>query len=259
VLGGRYRLEGLIAAGGFGQVWRATDTALLRPVAVKLTTLNCVDEARRVARFRHPGIVSVHDVGSEGAFCFIVFDRVEGASLAERLREGRPPWRESAALVATVAGHLHHAHEVGFIHRDIKPANILLDGAGRPVLADFGIAVTQAELRHEAVTSAGTLAFMAPEQLRAGGPIDARTDVYSLGVVLYELLTGRLPFHGDNVAGLREQILTASPPGIRGLNEAVPPRLEQVCLRCLAKEAGGRYATAEALAHDLRELMRDTE
>ncbi len=168
LLAGRYRLERLLAEGGFSQVWRAQDEALQRPVAVKMTAVDCVAEARRVARLRHPGIVTVHDVGSEGGLCFIVFDLVEGHDLAERLRGGPIPWPEAAALVAEVAEHLHHAHGQGFVHRDVKPANILLDERGQPVLADFGIAVTRCELLHETLSTPGTLAYMAPEQL--GGP-----------------------------------------------------------------------------------------
>jgi serine/threonine-protein kinase len=254
-VGGRYRLEGLIAEGGFGQVWRATDTALQRPVAVKVTTLECVGEARRVARLRHHGIVSVHDVGHEAGFCFIVFDLVEGTDLARRLRQSRPGWREAARVVAEVAGHLHYAHEKGFVHRDIKPANILLDEGGRPVLADFGIAVTECELRHEALTTIGTLAYMSPEQLATAGPVDARTDLYSLGVVLYELLTGRVPFSDGTLAGLRRRILTEAPPPVRSLNGAVPPALEDICLKCLSKAAGERYASARELAEALRAFL----
>jgi serine/threonine-protein kinase len=256
VLAGRYHLELLIAEGGFGQVWRATDTALQRPVAVKLTTQNCVDEARRVARLKHPGIISVHDVGNEVGYCFIVFDLVEGANLADRIRHGRLSWPESAALVATVAEHLQYAHDKGFIHRDVKPANILIDQDGQPILADFGIAVTESELRHEVVTSTGTLAYMAPEQLVSGGTIDARTDVYSLGVVLYEMLTGELPFQGDTIAEVRDQILNAWPVAIEHLNPSVPQRLTQMVEHCLAKAPGARYARAAHLALDLRTLLK---
>src|SRR5262245_32374967 len=188
LLAGRYRLERLLAEGGFSQVWRATDEALQRPVAVKVTAVDCVAEARRVARLRHPGIVAVHDVGSEGGLCFIVFDLVEGHDLAERLRVGPMPWPEAAALMAEVAEHLHHAHEQGFVHRDVKPANILLDERGRPVLADFGIAVTSCEVLRETLSTPGTLAYMAPEQLGAEGEVGPRTDVYALGVVLYQAL-----------------------------------------------------------------------
>jgi serine/threonine protein kinase len=255
-VGGRYRLDRLIAEGGFGRVWRATDTALQRPVAVKLTTVDCVGEARRVARLRHPGIVTVHDVGHGDGFCFIVFDLVEGSDLARRIVESRPGWEEAARLVAQVAGHLHYAHEQGFVHRDIKPANILLDERGRPVLADFGIAVTECELRHETLTSTGTLAYMAPEQLSASGQVDARTDVYSLGVVLYELLTGEVPFREGTLAELRRRILTEEPPLIRSRNGAVPPGLEGICLNCLSKASGDRFASAGELAEALGDFLK---
>jgi serine/threonine protein kinase len=255
-IGRRYRLERLIAEGGFGQVWRATDNALQRPVAVKLTTLECVSEARRVASLKHHGIVSVHDVGREGSHCFIVFDLVEGTDLARRIRESRPGWEEAARIVAEVAGHLDYAHEKGFVHRDIKPANILLDEKGRPVLADFGVAVTEWELRHEAMTSMGTLAYMAPEQLSAGGRVDARTDVYGLGVVLYELLTGTVPFADQTLTGLRQRILSEVPQPVRSRNGEVPPGLGRVCMKCLSKEAAGRYGSARELAEALTAFLK---
>jgi serine/threonine-protein kinase len=259
IVGGRYRLERLIAEGGFGQVWRATDTALQRPVAVKVTTLECVGEARRVARLKHHGIVSVHDVGHEGVFCFIVFDLVEGTDLSRRIKESRPEWEEAARIVAEVAGHLYYAHEKGFIHRDIKPANILLDEKGRPVLADFGIAVTECELRHEAMTSTGTLAYMAPEQLTTTGQVDPRTDVYGLGVVLYELLTGTVPFTDPSLTGLRRRILAEGPQPVRSLNGAVPPPLDHICMKCLSKAAGDRYTSAGELAEELRVFLISLE
>ncbi len=255
-IGGRYRLERLIAEGGFGQVWRATDTALDRPVAVKMTTLECVGEARRVARLRHPGIVSVHDVGHEGSYCFIVFDLVEGTDLSRRIKESRPRWDDAARMVAEVARHLHYAHEKGFVHRDIKPANILLDETGSPVLADFGIAVTECELRHEALTSTGTLAYMAPEQLTAGGSVDPRTDVYGLGVVLYELLTGTAPFTAPTLTGLRRRILDEDPRPVRSLDEEVPPELERICMKCLSKVPRDRYGSAREVAESLTAFLQ---
>jgi serine/threonine-protein kinase len=254
-LAGRYRLKERIAVGGFAEVWRAVDTALERDVAVKVTAVDCQAEARRVARLRHPGIVTVHDVGSENGLCFIVFDLVEGTDLAERLRRGRPDWRESVAVVAAVAGHLHHAHARGFIHRDVKPANILLDAEGRPVLADFGIAVTPCELKHEALSTPGTLAYMAPEQLGGAGQVGPRTDVYGLGVVLYQLLTGQLPFREPTLWGLRRQILNEVPAPVRALAPDVPPELEAVCLRCLAKHPEERPATAEEVARALKAFL----
>jgi eukaryotic-like serine/threonine-protein kinase len=256
LLGGRYRLERLLAEGGFSQVWRGFDTALERPVAVKVTFADCLAEARRVARLRHPGIVTVHDAGTDAGVCFIVFDLLEGPDLAGRLRAGRLPWREAVELLAAVAENLQHAHEMGLTHRDIKPANILLDARGRPVLADFGIAVTPGELRQETVSTPGTLAYMAPEQLGAAGEVGPRTDVYGLGVVLYELLTGRLPFREETLWGLRRQILTEPPPPVREQAAEVPPEVEALCLSCLAREPGRRPATAREVAEGLRACLR---
>jgi eukaryotic-like serine/threonine-protein kinase len=257
-LGGRYEMESLLAEGGFSQVWRATDRSLQRPVAVKVTTENCYSEARRVAQLKHHGIVTVHDVGNEDGLCYIVFDLLDGSTLAERIKQGTPSWQESAQIVVKVAEYVQFAHDKGFIHRDIKPANILLDTNGSPVLADFGIAVTECELRHEAVTSVGTLAYMAPEQLQVDGSIDTRTDVYSLGVVLYELLTGRLPFSKPTLSSLRRDILTEKPPSPRALNPEIPEELEGICLKCLSKKSNDRFPTAVSLAEHLQRLSVST-
>ena len=245
-------MKTLIAEGGFAQVWRAFDTFLQRHVAVKVTTVNCYSEARRVARLRHRGIVAVHDVGNEDGLCYIVFDLVRGTTLAETIKQGTLTWQQSVEIVALVAESVQFAHDRGFIHRDIKPSNILIGTDGKPVLADFGIAVTECELRHEALTSVGTLAYMAPEQLQVGGQLDARTDVYGLGVVLYELLTGRLPFINSILSRLREEILTADPPSPRSLNPEIPEAIEQICLKCISRKMEDRYATANVLTEALR-------
>lgn len=259
-LAGRYYLEQLIAAGGFGQVWRATDTTLERHVAVKLTSVDCLAEARRVARLKHQGIVSVHDVGRQEGFCFIVFDYVEGHDLAWQMEQRDFTAQEAAELVARVAEELHYAHQRGIIHRDIKPANILLDADGNPLLADFGIAVTQGELASELVTTAGTLAYMAPEQLQ-GSPTEAaadlRTDIYSLGVVLYRLFTNRLPFEGQGLWSLRARILAGDPLPVAQLNAQVPPALAAICQRCLARQPSARYPSAQELADALRRAIQD--
>jgi serine/threonine protein kinase len=259
LLAGRYRMESLIAEGGFAQVWRGMDTALQRPVAVKITTRECLAEARRIAQLKHHGIVAVHDVGQEAGFCFIVFDLIDGTDLARRIRRDRPSWQESAAIVAEVATYLHHAHARGFIHRDIKPANILLTEQGTPVLADFGIAITAGELVHEVLTAAGTLAYMAPEQVSPESKLDARTDIHGLGVVLYELLTGQLPFQGETLWELRQQILTRPPGPLRVPGDDRPPELERICLKCLAKDPRERYASAQDLADALRAVLRLAE
>jgi serine/threonine protein kinase len=261
LLADRYRLDALVGAGGFGRVYRGFDTWLERVVAVKVPRVDrpvtegevdqCRIEARKVARLRHPNIVPVHDVGREGSTCFIVGEWVEGTSLAARITDGRPGWREAARIVAEVADALGHAHAAGFVHRDIKPANILIDPQGRAYLTDFGIAVVEEDLMQD-VTAAGTLPYMAPEQLGEGfGPVDHRADLYALGVVLYELLTSQRPFRAATVVELRAQILRDDPPPLRPIEPDIPEGLERVCLRCLAKRPEDRYQQAEEVARDL--------
>jgi len=255
ILADRYRIEGLIAEGGHGQVFRAFDQELQRPVAIKIARRRNVpdeellEEARRVARLRHPGIVAVHDVGRHEGMLFVVSDLIEGKSLAEI---ERPSVKEAVRIVAEVADALHFAHEQGFVHRDIKPGNILLDGEGHPFVADFGIATTTEELIDGRSVSVGTLPYMAPEQVAGETQlIDRRTDIYALGVVLYELLTGKLPYQARTPIALREQILFRSPTRIDGL----PDSVQAICLKCLAKTPADRYATAKEMAADLRATL----
>jgi serine/threonine protein kinase len=258
----RYRIDALIGEGGFGRVYRGYDTWLERPVAVKVPRVDrpvtgaevdqCRLEGRKVARLRHPNIVPVHDVGREGTTCFIVSEWIDGEDLAARIRDNRPAHQEAVRIVAEVADALDHAHRAGFVHRDIKPANILLDRQGHAYLTDFGIAAVEEDLLRD-VGAAGTLPYMAPEQLGEGlGHVDHRADLYALGVVLYELLTGRRPFQADRRIDLREQILGADPPPPRSIDPAVPTVLERICLRCLAKRPDERYPGADLLAADLR-------
>ena len=253
-LGGRYRIDGLIAEGGMGTVYRAHDPELDRPVAIKVprpkhTTDDLVAEARRAAKLRHPGIVSVHDVGRDGDVCFIVSDLIDGTNLADRIAQGPLPWREAVRLVAGVADALGFAHEQGFVHRDIKPANVLLDKNGEPLLTDFGIAATFDEAQKGGGPGGGTLPFMAPEQVAGEVQlIDARTDLYSLGVVLYEALTGKLPYQARTPTALREQILFRSPVPVRSLAPDVPEAVEIVVARCLAKHPADRFGSAAELA-----------
>lgn len=256
ILADRYQIEGLIAEGGHGQVYRAFDQELQRLVAIKVARRRNVpaedllEEARRVARLRHPGIVAVHDVGRHEGMLFVVSDLIEGKSLAEA---ERPSLSESVSIVGQVAEALHFAHQQGFVHRDIKPGNILLDAEGRPLITDFGIATTTEELGDGRATSVGTLPYMAPEQVAGEAQlIDRRTDIYALGVVLYELLTGRLPYQARTPTALREQILFRSPARI---GQSLPEALEAVCLKSLAKHPADRYATAEDLAVELRAAL----
>ena len=265
LLADRYRLDALVGAGGFGRVYQGYDTWLERPVAVKVPRVDrpvtegeadqCRIEARKVARLRHPNIVPVHDVGREGATCFIVGEWVEGANLAARITDDRPGCREAARIVADVANALGHAHGAGFVHRDIKPANILIDPQGRAYLTDFGIAVVEEDLLRD-VTAAGTLPYMAPEQLGEGlGPVDHRADLYALGVVLYELLTSRRPFRATTPIELREKLFREGPPPPRSIEPDIPEELERVCLRYLAKRPEDRCQRADEVARDLRTYL----
>ena len=191
-------------------------------------------EARRVAGLKHPGVVPVFDVGRDGDSCFIVSEFVEGGSLADRIAKNRPPPQEAVRLVAEIAETLAYAHRQGFVHRDIKPGNILIDHHGRALLADFGIARSPDDGAESGAVSFGTLAYMSPEQVEGQG-VDHRADIYSLGVVLYELLTGQLPHQAAGPgAKLRRQIVSGPPPSsARG-----PPSRrswERICLKCLAR------------------------
>ena len=247
-------------------VYRARDTELDRIVAVKVPRAGrfasrddedrFLREARSAAQLKHPYIVAVHDAGrldELGDSCYLVSEFVHGSTLAERLATSEIDFRAAAGLIAGVAEALHYAHRQGVIHRDIKPANIILDQMGEPHVMDFGLAKREAgeiTLTHDGQVL-GTPAYMAPEQARGEAhQVDARSDVYSLGVVLYELLTGELPFRGNSRMVLA-QVLEEEPRPIRRLNQAVPRDLETICLKAMAKEQVERYASAGELADDL--------
>ena len=212
---GRYELEQLIGQGGFGQVWKAHDPKLERVVAIKILrperqgsvfqVANFLAESKKVAKLSsHPNIVSVYDVGEDKGFCFMVSELIDGSNLARNIKNHRLSIEETLRIVAKVAEALHHGHENGIIHRDIKPHNILMDRFREPYVTDFGIAVTEAEIESDSTYVAGTPAYMAPEQAEPNAsPLDRRCDIYSLGVVLYELLVGSPPYTGHTISDIR--------------------------------------------------------
>lgn len=252
LLAGRYRLDELIAEGGFAQVFRAYDRELQRTVALKLpkaSRLESTDaflaEARRVARLKHPGMVQVYDVSVDGSSCFIVSEYIEGGTLADRLTHTQPAKEQVVRWVADIADALEYAHLHGVIHRDIKPANILIDHHGRALLADFGIAQSASKTGKFA-PSLGTLRYMSPEQLE-GKPSDHRSDIYSLAVVLHEALTGHLPYSSVEPNVLRKEIVIGPQASCD-----LPPEIRKVCSKALRKSLHERQPSAAQFAAELR-------
>jgi eukaryotic-like serine/threonine-protein kinase len=254
LLGARYRLDELLASGGMAQVWLGTDEVLRRAIAVKILHQHLAadqtfvtrfrHEAIAVARLSHPSIVNVYDTCSDDGVEAIVMELVRGETLRTRLDDGpMDPW-VAANIAAQVAGALSVAHAAGLVHRDIKPANILLSEDGRVKVGDFGIAkaAESADLTQEG-SFLGTAKYLAPEQVEAK-PVDGRTDLYSLGVVLYEMLCGRVPFEADTSSSTALARLHSDPPRPRLVKAGVPRELEAITMRLLARDPAGRYPTA---------------
>lgn len=263
---GRYEVQRVLGQGGFGQVLLAYDPQLQRQVALKVprrkwpSSQQQIDaflsEARAAARLKHPGLVAVYDTQLDGQTIYIVQEYVDGIVLNDWARDHRPLIEEAIRLLIEVTEAVGYAHRHGFVHRDLKPANILVDAQRHAHVTDFGLALHESEQASHQGEISGTVAYMSPEQVRGESHyVDGRSDLWSLGVILYELLTGRLPFSAEPVQKLCEEILEREPKPPRMTNEAVPQELERIVLKCLAKRAGDRYATAKDLAHDLRRCL----
>src|SRR5580693_1342502 len=263
IYSGRYELTHLIARGGMAQVYRAMDRQLERPVALKVLFPELSVDKTFVERFRreaqaaanlsHPNIVPVFDWGEDDGVYFIVMEYVDGRSLSAVLRDPQKlPPNQIAQIGAGVAAALAFAHRHGVIHRDVKPGNILITPDGEVKVTDFGIA--RAMNTEESLTQTGavmgTAAYFSPEQAE-GKTVDARSDIYSLGVVLYEMAVGRPPFTGDSPVAVASKHVRDIPPLPRDLNDTVPPDLEAVVMKAMAKSPDMRYSSAEELRADL--------
>src|SRR5262245_54401329 len=265
-----YSVEAILGRGGMGVVYQARHQKLDRPVAIKMLLSGVYAgpaelerfhrEAIAVARLHHPNIVQVHDVGDCEGRPFFTMELLEGGSLAAKLGGAPRPAQEAATLLATLADAVNAAHGSGIVHRDLKPANILLAVDGTPKIADFGLARAIDSEPGLTLTGArlGTPSYMAPEQaLGRRDAIGPAVDVYALGAVLYEVLTGRPPFRGETPAETERQVIAVTPAPPSRLNASVPRDLETICLKCLNKEPTARYASAAELADDLGRFLRD--
>ncbi len=275
---GRYQLESLLGTGGYGAVFRALDLRLGRHVALKLawpgvlldpvSSRRFVEEPKTVAALRHPGIVEVYDSGDVEMVCFIALELIEGPTLGDWLKDqGCVPSRRAAEMVRDVGLAIHCAHLRGVVHRDLKPSNVLLrptngggDFAFEPVVTDFGSARGPRPLESSVLTGTyavvGTDHYMSPEQaagtVRDVGP---PSDIFSLGVTLYEMVAGRRPFEGETSEQIRSRVQHSEPTPIRSWCKGVPKDLETIVLKCLEKSPGDRYPTSQALADDLERFL----
>jgi serine/threonine protein kinase len=258
---GKYKILGILGKGGMGIVYKALDPDIERTVAIKTIRFDnfqegtqkddlmarFIREARAAGRLSHPNIVTVYDVCREQDLTYIVMQFVEGQSLQALIDSGKrlsPP--EIDALMKPVADALDYAHNSGIIHRDIKPANILIDTTNKPFLADFGVARMDTSTMTQSGTAIGTLSYMSPEQIK-GQTIDRRADIFALGIILYELLSGKMPFHGDNISTLVYKIVNEQPQRITEINKDIPVGYDLVVQKTLAKNPEGRYQNCRQL------------
>ena len=265
-----YRVEGVLGSGGMGIVFAARHLSLNRPVALKMILAGpyarreererFVREAEAVAALRHPNIVQVYDAGEIDGRPYFTMELVEGGRLSQKTTGAPQPARDAASLVAAVAEAVHAAHQTGIVHRDLNPSNILLTSDGTPKVTDFGLARRLEGDSPMTMTGlpVGTPSYMAPEQARGDkAAIGPAADVYALGAILYDLLSGRPPFRADTTAATLQQVVACEPVRPSRLNPRVPRDLETICLKCLQKQPARRYSSAAALAEDLNRFLRD--
>jgi beta-lactam-binding protein with PASTA domain/predicted Ser/Thr protein kinase len=267
VLAGRYELQAVLGQGGMARVFRGTDRVLNRTVAIKVLSPQFADDDQFVARFRreaqaaaglnHPNIVSVYDTGSQGDVHFIVMEYVEGRTLRDLIRQEGPLLPERAAeITEAVARGLAAAHEAGLVHRDVKPGNIMITRDGEVKVMDFGIArTTSGDTLTQTAAILGTASYLSPEQAQ-GESVDARSDIYSVGCVLYEMLTGRPPFTGDSPVSIAYKHVGENPIPPSRINTDIPSGLEAVVMKCMAKNPENRYRTAIELRDDLARVLQ---
>src|SRR3989475_7508557 len=267
---GHYRMIEKIGAGGMGEVYLARDERLQRDVAIKILPAGTLADDTARARFRkealalsrlnHPNIATVHDFDTSDGVDFLVMEYIRGVTLNERLIHGPLPEKDVIRLGMQLAEGLEAGHKENVIHRDIKPGNIRLTLDGRAKILDFGLAKVVRPTSETATADGltgtgtiGTLPYMAPEQLR-GGQVDARTDIWALGTVLYEMASGRRPFLENDPFRLGTAIIESAPPSPRRLNDRIAPELERIILKTLEKDPARRYSSVTALLSDLRQL-----
>ena len=263
-----YEVKEVLGRGGVGVVYKALHLRLNRPVAVKMLLSGqhaspdelerFLREAEAVAGLHHPNVVNLYDVGEVEGRPYFTMEFIEGGSLARKLAEGPMPAREAAALVAQVTEAIEAAHQSGIIHRDLKPGNVLLTADGTPKVTDFGLARLESDAGLTlSGAPVGTPSYMAPEQARGEkSAIGPATDVYALGAILYECLTGRPPFRAETSTATLQQVLVEEPVRPAQLNPRIPRDAETICLKCLEKDPQRRYVSAAALADDLHRFER---
>ena len=267
MLDDRYEILELIGSGGMANVYKARCHRLNRLVAIKILKSDLADnadfrrrfhdESQAVAQLSHANIVSVYDVSTNPDREYIVMELIDGITLKQYMeRRGRMDWRESLHFITQIMRGLSHAHSRGIIHRDIKPQNIMVLRDGSVKVADFGIACLANQGQTLTQEALGSVHYISPEQAR-GDRIDARSDIYSAGVVLYEMLTGRLPFEGDSAVSVAIQHLSSVPLAPRDIDPSIPEPLELICMKAMNSDPNKRYASADAMIEDLEKFRRD--